>query len=429
MPTDTPMFEKNGWTADGQLMVQASMHNFGMPRVYAKWLDDMRDGQVPNGRIPVIAPTHGWGDDWIAPEWSSTYVLLAWDLYRQYGDARILADHYDAMRAYVDYELDRLNANGLSSSSLGDWAAPGFSQSPAPEDRALTSTAFVHRATMLLGEIASVLGNDADAAAYAVRADRIEHDFNAAFLDPAAGIYRTARDPGYRQTSNVLPMAWGLVPDEHRAGVLANLVDDVVNARDGHLNTGAIGTKHLLRVLTEGGHADLAHTIATKTTYPSWGNWFVNGGATTPFEFWELDSRSRGHMFLGTILDWFYADVAGLRTEGIGADGTLEVRPSLLDELDHARAWTETPRGRAAAAWRRKKGDIVELDVTVPVGARAEVHVPAENAAQVRERGVPATRAEGVRFVGMADGAAVFAVASGSYEFTSDFRPGDALMR
>src|SRR5918999_1767115 len=343
MPTDTPMFEKNGWTADGQLMVQASMHNFAMPRVYAKWLDDMRDGQVPNGRIPVIAPTHGWGNDWIAPEWSSTYVLLAWDHYRQYGDARVLAEHYDALRAYVDYELGRLNARGLSSSSLGDWAAPGYSQSPAPEDRALTSTAFVHRATALLSEIASVLGNGPDAAAYAERAERIERDFNAAFLDPAAGIYRTDRDPGYRQTSNALPLAWGLVPDEQRADVLANLVDDVVNARNGHLNTGAIGTKQLLRVLTAGGHVELAHTIATKTTYPSWGNWFVNGGATTPFEFWENDSRSRGHMFLGTILDWFYADLAGLRTERIGADGTLEVRPYPIDELDHAGAWTETP--------------------------------------------------------------------------------------
>jgi hypothetical protein len=92
----------------------------------------------------------------------------------------------------------------------------------------------------------------------------------------------------------------------------------------------------------------------------------------------------------------------------------------MLDELDHARAWTETPRGRAAAAWRRKEGDLVELEVTVPIGARAEVHVPAEDAAQVRERGIPATRAEGVRFVRMADGAAVFVVASGSYEFTTD---------
>jgi alpha-L-rhamnosidase len=323
------------------------------------------------------------------------------------------------MRAYVDYELGRLDANGLSSSSLGDWAAPGFSQRPAPEDRALTSTAFVHRATALLGEIASVLGNYADAGAYAARADRIERDFNAAFLDPAAGLYRTAQDPGYRQTSNALPLAWGLVPAEHRADVLANLVDDVVGARDGHLNTGAIGTKHLLRVLTDGGHADVAHTIATQTTYPSWGNWFVNAGGTTPFEFWENDARSRGHMFLGTILDWFYADLAGLRTERIGADGTLEVRPYPVDGLDRASAWTETPYGRAAAAWRRTKRGRIELEVTVPVGARAEVHVPAADAEHVTENGKPWTRADGVRFVRMTDRAAVFAVGSGSYEFAT----------
>jgi hypothetical protein len=173
-------------------------------------------------------------------------------------------------------------------------------------------------------------------------------------------------------------------------------------------------------VLTEGGRSDVAATVATQTTYPSWGNWFVNGGATTPFEFWELDSRSRGHMFLGTIVDWFYADLAGLRTEAIGASGEIEIKPHPIDGLEHASAWTETPRGRAASAWRRTGEEVIELDVTVPVGVTAEVHVPASDPGHVSEGGVPAADAQGVSFVRATDEAAVYEVASGSYGFVSD---------
>jgi alpha-L-rhamnosidase len=53
----------------------------------------------------------------------------------------------------------------------------------------------------------------------------------------------------------------------------------------------------------------------------------------------------------------------------------------------------------------------------VPVGATAEVHVPADDAFDVREGRDPAARADGVELLRMDDGAAVFRVGSGSYEF------------
>src|SRR5690242_5654304 len=44
---------------------------------------------------------------------------------------------------------------------------------------------------------------------------------------------------GYRQTSNLIPLAYGLVPAGHEQAVYANLVADI-HARGDHLNTGAI---------------------------------------------------------------------------------------------------------------------------------------------------------------------------------------------
>ena len=423
MPTDTPMFEKLGWTADGQVMVDASVHNYDMPRVYTKWLDDMRDGQLDNGRIPVVAPTHGWGADWVVPEWSATYVMVAWDMYRYYGDTRVLADHYDAMRDYVDYELARLDDDGLSDSTLGDWAAPGYSQGPAPEGGGLTSTAYVHRAAFLLSEIAEVLGHDDDAADYHSIAGQVRDDLNAAFLDTEAELYTTDEGPFYRQTSNVLPLAWDLVPNEHVEGVVANLVDDVVQEHDGHLDTGVIGTKHLLRVLTEHGHTDVAARIATQDTYPSWGYWFANG-ATTPFEFWELESRSWGHMFLGTIQDWFYQDLAGLRTQDVGKDRHIEVAPHPFDGLEHASASTRTVEGDASSSWRIE-GDVLRLDVEVPANTTATVRIPSDDVESVTEGRLAIEHVDEIEVIEVVDGRVVLEVGSGSYGFAVGEPPVD----
>jgi alpha-L-rhamnosidase len=47
------------------------------------------------------------------------------------------------------------------------------------------------------------------------------------------------------------------------------------------------------------------------------------------------------------------------------------------------------------------------------------VYVPAKNAESVNESGKPAAQSEGVRFVGMENGCAVFEVVSGTYRFTA----------
>ena len=56
-PTDCPHREKGAYTGDGQVIAETSMHDFHMAPFYMKWLNDMRDAQEPDGRIPNTAPT------------------------------------------------------------------------------------------------------------------------------------------------------------------------------------------------------------------------------------------------------------------------------------------------------------------------------------------------------------------------------------
>ncbi|PRY41778.1 family 78 glycoside hydrolase catalytic domain [Umezawaea tangerina] len=404
IPTDTPMYEKNGWTGDAQLGAPVMAYAFGVQRFLTKWIGDLADSQTGPGALPVIVPSGGWGyqEAAPAPEWTTVYPFLVREMYRTYGDERLAADHWDTLVKYLDWEIGRLSG-GLSSTALGDYLPPGYGGNP-PEDTRLTATAYLHRALVGVAELGDLLGHADVAARYRATADTCRDALNATFL--VDGRYRSAQDPDFRQTSQAIPLMFGLVPPGQVAPVVAALVADV-KARGNHLNTGALGTSVLLRVLTAHGHADVAHALATQRTYPSWGYWFDNG-ADTMWEMWPSTSRSRDHYFQGTVVQWLYENVAGLRP-GDGGYRTFVVRPDARVGVTWARTSIRTVRGTASVGWSLV-GSAVQLTVEVPIGSTAEVHVPATSPEAV-------TAHPGAEFVRAEPGFAVHRVPAGSWRF------------
>ncbi|WP_449334069.1 family 78 glycoside hydrolase catalytic domain [Streptomyces flavalbus] len=407
IPTDTPMYEKNGWTGDAQLGAPVMTYAFDMRRMLSKWLGDLADSQTDGGQLPVIVPSGGWGygDLGPSPEWTTVYPFVVRELYRVYGDERAAREHWTTLTRYLDWELSRLR-DGLAVTALGDYLPPGYGGNP-PEDTRLTATAYLYRALLHTAEMGEVLGADDASTRYRQAAARLKDALNAEFLGPD-GHYRTARDPGYRQTSNAIPLAFGLVPDHARASVFASLVRDVED-RGNHLNTGALGTSVLLRVLCQEGRPDLAHAVATQRTYPGWGYWHANG-ADTMWEMWPLDSRSRDHYFQGTVAQWLYENVAGLRPGDAGY-ATFTVRPDARTGVDWARTSIRTVRGTASVAWSQRE-EVFRIDVRVPVGAVAEVHVPTSGHDEVRAP-------DGARHLRTEPGYAVYQVTHGAWHFTT----------
>ncbi|MEE6294487.1 family 78 glycoside hydrolase catalytic domain [Georgenia wangjunii] len=414
LPTDTPMYEKNGWTGDAQLGTELFLRNLDVHAFLRKWLGDVSDSRDEQGRPALIAPDPdwNWGDAMVSPTWHSAYVLIPWWLYEYTGDTDILAEHYEGIVRYV--ELEHATAVGnISSTGLGDYLPPDAVGNP-PEDMRVSATAYVYLMTQTAADMAEVLGDDAKAESLRAEAAEIAAAFNAKFYDAQGQVYRdavpAAGTTGYRQTHNVLALAFGLVPDGEEQAVADNLARDIVEVRGSHLWTGVLGTKYLLPVLTQYGHGDLAYTVATQTDFPSWGRWFAEG-STSLWEHWG-DYRSRNHYFLGgTIDDWFYEDLAGLRVLE-PAYRSFAVAPQLVGGMTHAAASTTTPYGPVDVAWERD-GDELTLTVHVPVGTTAEVSVPVAEGQVVREGG----EADGVEALGTADGAARFRVGSGDYVF------------
>jgi alpha-L-rhamnosidase len=426
LPTDSPTYEKNGWTGDVHVTAEANAYDFDVARFYVKWLDDCADAQREDGEMPPIVPTADWGyeDSPLGgmsgpfPGWDGAYVFLPWVLYRHDGNRRVLENHYDGMRRLVEYYGD-VAEDHIVDVGLGDWLPPGSGKTAdtmkPPEGPAITSTGYYYRMAEVVSEAAAVLGREEEASEYAALAGEIADAFDERFWDADRGHYRTGEVEAYRQTSNVFPLAFGLVPEERADQVVESLVEDVMETRDGHLNTGFHGTKYLLVTLAEHGAVEAAYTVASRDTHPSWGHWIVENDATALYESWELHSRSRDHPSFGSIEEFFYRSLCGIAPAEPGYS-RVEVRPRLPDGLDSAAATVETVRGPVESAWERT-GGAVRLDVGIPGNAVGEVYVPADEGDVTIEGGMAAGDPTQV---GTFSGGSVWEVPPGDWIFEAE---------
>ncbi|HET7724677.1 MAG TPA: family 78 glycoside hydrolase catalytic domain, partial [Propionibacteriaceae bacterium] len=262
IPTDTPIYEKNGWTADAHLATEALLHHADLRASFMKWMDDHVDAQSDDGAVPQIIPTPGWGRA-SDPAWSASAVLIPWYLYQEYGDPAILERYAPMIRRFADDIAGRLDAGLWRERSWGDWLAPGYRVGPegmAPIGTLMAVTVLQHTAAVLAA-IEQPAGTYVGAAAACAKA---YHD---TYFEPAQGAYGI-RGLSYRQSLNILPLAFGIVPEEHIGSVRSSLVDDLEHRTGGHLDCGAVGVRHLLDVLSAAGRYDLALTVLTTPTRP-----------------------------------------------------------------------------------------------------------------------------------------------------------------
>lgn len=366
-PTDCPQREKNGWTGDGHFAIETALYNYDGITVYEKWLADHRDEQQPNGVLPDIIPTGGWGygtDNGL--DWTSTIAIIPWELYMFYGDSKPLADCYENIKRYVDY-VDRTSPNHLTTWGRGDWV-PVKSQS----NKELTSSIYFYVDTRILANAAKLFNKQEDLAYYTALAEKIKDAVNDKYLNKETGIYANGS-----QTELSVPLQWKIVPDNMIAKVAQNLAKKVEEAGF-HLDVGVLGAKAILNALSENGYAETAYKVAAQDTYPSWGWWIVNG-ATTLLENWDLKAErdiSDNHMMFGEIGGWFYKGLGGIfpNPEQPGFKHIL-LRPNFVKELKHFEAQHESPYGRIVSKWKwdRRK---INYEVIVPANSTATLYLP-----------------------------------------------------
>ncbi len=101
----------------------------------------------------------------------------------------------------------------------------------------------------------------------------------------------------------------------------------------------------------------------------------------------------------------------------------MQCNPQPVGDLTRARASYKSVRGKTVSDWKLDSGKFTSK-VTIPANTTATVFVPAKAAGAVTENGKPAKRSQGVKFLRLEDGRAVYAVgSSGDYEFGSTLLP------
>jgi alpha-L-rhamnosidase len=415
IPTDCPQRdERLGWTGDAQIFVRTATYNMDVSAFFTKWLVDLEDAQTKEGAFPDVAPHKVAMGSGVAA-WGDAGVICPWTIYKVYDDKRVVEKHYESMKKWIAYLKKNSKDLLRPAYGYGDWVAVG---SNTPKD--VIATAYFAYSTRLVAKTAAVLGKDEDAKKYKALFRQIREAFNKAYVS------EDGRIKGDTQTCYAMGIYFDLLAVDKRELAAKHLVD-AIRKKNWHLSTGFVGLSYLLPALSQTDNLDVAYRLLNNETFPSWG-YSIKNGATTIWERWDGWTEDKGfqdpgmnsfnHYAFGSVGRWMFGVVAGIDTDGPGYKRII-IDPQPGGGFSYAKASYESIHGQVKSFWEIKDSRFT-LKITIPANTTATVYVPAAKPESVAESGIPAAMSEGVKFLQMEAGKAVYEVGSGDYVFVSE---------
>eukprot|EP01124_Arcella_intermedia_P005007 TRINITY_DN1290_c0_g2_i4.p1 TRINITY_DN1290_c0_g2~~TRINITY_DN1290_c0_g2_i4.p1 ORF type:complete len:903 (+),score=122.66 TRINITY_DN1290_c0_g2_i4:34-2742(+) len=373
IPTDCPQRdERKGWMGDAGLTCDEANFNFYLPGFYTNWAQNIRDAQDSiTGMVPDTVP-FSFGSRRSDPNWGTAYPTTLFNMFDHYGDVGILQDHYPAVKAWVNFLAEQAKQTGVGQMycNYGDWVQPP----PQPAANCSLVSAGAYAVDVKnLAYFAGLLGKTTEQKLYTALYQSIQVDFHKAFWNAAVNGYGS----GY-QTENAYALGAGLVPANLTDTVARSIAMDIL-MHDYHCTTGILGTRYLFETLSINGFHDMALTVASQVTYPSYGFSFNNPyeNATTIWERWDdtvegpgMDSRN--HPAFGSIGAWFYRYVAGIKPNALRE---VEISPapvSAQSVVKQVSATHETLKGTVSVYWKRDTHHYL-MKVQVPTVGRVVI--------------------------------------------------------
>jgi len=391
--------------------------NYRAGAFYTQMVRNWCDVQHEDGWIAFVAPQ--MRGSWGGPLWSSAPLTVSWEAYRTYGDKRLLANAYPSCKKWMEF-LNSKVSNGVLTQYddggrfLGDWAAPGGRKEWGGSQEALLFNNCVYALDLkMMIDIAAALDKKEDVAIYTKRLEELRTNIHQTFFHAEKNIYLAGR-----QMNLAFPLYVGVVPEDVKPAVLANLEKEITETRP-YLDMGSSGLPVLMHYLIEDVERnDILYSHLSKTTLPSFG-YFLEKDETTWPEYWEVNVPSKIHTCFTGVASWFIKGIGGIRNDPTQPGyKSFVIKPHLVGDLTFANTTTESLYGKIVSNWTRKDGEIT-LQIEVPVNSTATVYVPGRDRKKVKEGGKPAGQSEGVQFIRAEKGYLVFTVESGAYKFVS----------
>jgi alpha-L-rhamnosidase len=396
IPTDCPQRdERCGWLGDAQVFSQNSIFNMNMAGFFTKFVKDMRDAVAPNGHFYGIVPSVRHGNlglamqHWFGAGWSDAGVIIPWRVYENYGDTRILTEHYEAMKRYIE-SIYSDNPDYIRKNNVGqnwnDWLnANTFSDPPEEYDTTrgampneVFNTAFFAHSVHILSQAAAIIGNKDDAARYSDMQNKINAAFVKEFVDMDGKV------AGDVQGAYAIALHYDMLPDSLQAKAIGHLIR-CIEEYDYRISTGFITTPMMMRELARRGHTDIAYRLLESERFPSW-IYAINQGATTVWERWDAYVKGRGihpstmnsfdHYSIGSVGEWIYRNVLGINPDEVrpGYEHFV-IQPRPGGTLTYAKGSYNSIRGEISVDWKIADGSFI-LNVNIPANTTATVILP-----------------------------------------------------
>ena len=314
-------------------------------------------------------------------EWKQHSVMMAWADWMYTGNTNSLARCYERLKSKKTLEACARETDGLLVTGgpnapaesglrdITDWPMgerDGFDFKPVNA----VVNAFYCLNLRQMSEIAQALSLPGDARLYREKAERAAASFHALFYNAERGCYVDGEGSSHASLhANMLPLAFGLVPDAARGRVAG-----FVKSRG--MACSVYGSQYLLEALFAAGLEDEAIGLMTRDEMRSWVN-MMRAGSTVSLEAWDIRLKPN--------LDWNHAwgaapanilprFVLGVRplTPGFG---TILIRPQ-PGALTAAQGIVPTIRGPVMVSVRQKVGESYKLTVEIPANTQARLELP-----------------------------------------------------
>ena len=382
-PTDCPQRdERLGWSGDAQITSGFGTYQFDSRTFYENYVEEMVGQQSEDGKFSDIAPMcdaiggHScWGD---AP------VAIAWDLYLQYDDKKIIEENLDAFCKWIDY-LESISEDYICvSDGYGDHLA--LQGTP----HALTDTAWCAYSAGLVSKMALVLGQKDKAQKYGEISNRFKEAWRTEFMSESPSVETgLLKAEAESETAYALGVYFEMFPEEYIDAAAERL--KLLSEYGGYgFYPGYSGMRFYLPVLFDHGYGDTAIRVMRNTEIGGLCSGLTSDMTTNTeslncIKYIDQDGNAYGddrfyasaslnHAAFASVAWSLYRDILGIRPdENAPGYSHFFIKPCISEELEHASGQYECNYGVIEVSWN---GSEHKINCVLPKGTAATLTLP-----------------------------------------------------
>ncbi|MBQ2942312.1 MAG: family 78 glycoside hydrolase catalytic domain [Clostridia bacterium] len=319
---DCPSREKGQYLGDFVVTGLAHMYLTGDSNLYKKALMEFAYSTKICKGMMAIAPASTMQE---IADYSLLYPHAVYNYYKYTGDDKTMRELIPVMEGIIEHFRQFVGENGLLCGvkdkwNLVDWPENlrddyDFLVTNPPQETGCHNVvnAYYYFAHKTLEDIKKELNIPCE-----IKSEEIKKDFIKEFYKEDKKLFTDTKESEHSALhSNVLPLYFGIAPDEAKENIKNLIVGK-------GLCCGVWFSYFVLKALAKIGAYDEEFSLITNKTEHSWYN-MIKEGATTCFEAWGVDQKdntSLCHPWASSAIIALIEDIMGIKGESFYGDST-----------------------------------------------------------------------------------------------------------